>query len=212
MTSIVWDFDGAIANSYPGMVIAVQQSLKENFQLEFSKDTIYHDIKKTSIRNYVTELFRDKVHSEDELKKNVDIFYHDYKFLEKNNQDKINLLPHAKSTFAELKQAGFQQFLVTHRDESIYQLAKTLEIEDYFTEIVSVEKDFRRKPDSHMLDYLIEKYHLDKSNLWVIGDRQIDIDFGRSVSAKTILLTDQNVDLGQDKTITDLNQVLSVIK
>ena len=121
-------------------------------------------------------------------------------------------MPHAKSTFAELKQAGFQQFLVTHRDESIYQLAKTLEIEDYFTEIVSVEKDFRRKPDSHMLDYLIEKYHLDKSNLWVIGDRQIDIDFGRSVSAKTILLTDQNVDLGQDKTITDLNPVLSVIK
>ncbi|AKP66621.1 HAD hydrolase-like protein [Companilactobacillus ginsenosidimutans] len=207
MTSIVWDFDGTLANSYPGMVIAVQQSLKDNFQIELSKDTIYKDIKDTSIRQYITDLFSEKRESGENVDRDVKIFYHDYKLLEKQYQNKIRLIPHALNTLKLLNEQGVQQFVVTHRDESIYELTKSLEIEDIFTEVVSVEKDFKRKPDSNMLDYLIKKYSLNTSDLWVIGDRKIDIDFGKSVGANTMLLAENNSDFGQDETVTDLSQI-----
>ncbi|MCH4008205.1 HAD-IA family hydrolase [Companilactobacillus sp.] len=211
MTSIVWDFDGTLANSYPGMVVAVQDSLKNNFQIELSKDTIYTDIKKTSIRAYVTGLFQDKNETPEEVDRDVKIFYHDYKLLEKQYQDKIRLMPHALNALKYLQSKGVQQFIVTHRDESINSLVKTLGINDFFEEVVSVENGFVRKPDSNMLKYLLDKYTLSPNDLWVIGDRKIDIDFGKSVDAKSILLTDSKSDFGQTKTISDLLEIENMI-
>lgn len=211
MRNIVWDFDGTLANSYPGMVIAVQESLKNNFKIELSKDTIYTDIKKTSIRHYVTQLMANRERDDLAIKKDVDIFYHDYKLIEQRNQDKIQLLHHAKKALDYLKQQGMRQFIVTHRDKSIKTLVDRLGIKDYFTEVVSVEDGHIRKPDANMLNYLIDKYQID-GDLWVIGDREIDIDFGKSVAAKTILLSENAADFGQDETITDLQQLIDVFK
>jgi phosphoglycolate phosphatase-like HAD superfamily hydrolase len=211
MTSIVWDFDGTLANSYPGMVIAVQESLKNNFDIELSKDTIYKDIKETSIRQYVTDIFSDQGENPEQVDRDVKIFYHDYKLIEKQHQDKIRLIPHALTTLKSLNEKGVQQFVVTHRDNSIFDLVKGLEIDDFFTEVVSVENDFKRKPDSNMLDYLIKKYSLNSSDLWVIGDRKIDIDFGKTVSANTLLLDESNGEFGQDATVSDLSQIESAI-
>jgi len=90
-------------------------------------------------------------------------------------------------------------------------LAKSLGIEHYFKEIVSVADDFKRKPDSEMLDYLIEKYDLKKEDLWVVGDRKIDIDFGRSVGAQTILLNSEKVDFDFDYQVSDLLEIEKII-
>lgn len=212
MTSVIWDFDGTIANSYPGMVLAVQQSLKNNFDIELSKDTIFKDIKKTSIRSYVTELFENNSVNNNDVATNVKIFYHDYKYFEAQYQDKIVLIPHVLVALSALKDRGVRQFIVTHRDKSIYDLTKTLGIDNYFDEVVSVEDDHVRKPDPNMINYLTDKYRIDTNDLWVIGDRQIDIDFGNSVKAKTILLSDSHPDFGQTDTISDLSEISKIIK
>lgn len=212
MTSIVWDFDGTIANSYPGMVIAVQESLKNNFGIELSKDTIYTDIKKTSIRHYVTELFSTENASKPDVERDVNIFYHDYKLLEKQYQGKIRLFPHAEKVLENLFNQGVNQFVVTHRDESIYELVKALKIDNFFQEVVSVENDFKRKPDSNMLDYLIKKYSIEAQSLYVIGDRLIDIKFGKTVNAKTILLSDDTPTFNQDYTVHDLLEIPELIQ
>ena len=211
MTSIIWDFDGTLANSYPGMVIAVQESLKTNFQIEISKDSIYKDIKKTSIRQYVTDLFTEKGESDEDVTRDVKIFYHDYKLLEKQYQDKIHLIPHAEKALKYLQKLKVTQFIVTHRDESIKELTEQLAIRSFFTEVVSVENGFERKPSSNMLDYLVSKYHL-ADDIYVIGDRKIDIDFGKSADAKTIYFSEQKDDFGQDYSITDLNQLADIFK
>ncbi|ALB28954.1 HAD-IA family hydrolase [Companilactobacillus heilongjiangensis] len=207
MKSIVWDFDDTIANSYPGIVSATQKSLRENFDISLSKDTIFKEAKKTSVRKFVNELLSDQ----EDVDQAVKVFYASYYRYEKDYHDKITLIPHIKNILKYCDEKHYMQFIVTHRDDSIYPLAKSLGIEHYFKEIVSVADDFKRKPDSEMLDYLIEKYDLKKEDLWVVGDRKIDIDFGRSVGAQTILLNSEKVDFDYDYQVSDLLEIEKII-
>lgn len=207
MTSIIWDFDGTLANSYPGMVAATQKALAENFKIKISKDTIYSGIKETSIRKFVVDLLEK---NDDTSADDLDTFYKAYTLYEGQFHDQIRLMPHAKISLDYLKSKKFDQFIVTHRDQSISDTTKKLGIADYFEEMVSVSDDFNRKPDPEMLNYLIDKYKLDPKDMFVIGDRKIDIDFGKSVLAKTILLSeDEETDADyQIKGLNELNEIL----
>ncbi|WP_125566891.1 HAD-IA family hydrolase [Companilactobacillus insicii] len=204
MKSIVWDFDGTLANSYPGIVMATQKSLKENFDINISKDSIYKEILKTSVRKLTTELLDGDA---DKAK----AFYKSYKLFEQNYYDQIKLMPHARIILEYCKLQGYQQFIVTHRDTSIFNIAKRLDIAKYFTEIISVEDGHTRKPDSEMLDYLINKYSIDPSEMWSIGDRKIDIDFGKAAHTKTILLSDKKVDFDVDYQVKSLQEIDKIL-
>lgn len=207
MKSIVWDFDDTIANSYPGIVSATQRSLRENFDISLSKDTIFKESKKTSVRKFATDLLKDQA----DPKKALDIFYKTYFRYEKEFHDKITLIPHMEAVLKYYDQQHAMQFIVTHRDQSIYDLADSLGIAHYFKEIISVADGFKRKPDSDMLDYLMGKYDIQKDDLWVIGDRKIDIDFGHSVGANTILLNADEVDFDYDHKVSDLLEIEKII-
>jgi Predicted phosphatase/phosphohexomutase len=93
MLSIVWDFDGTLANSYPGIVEATQKSLRENFDISLSKDTIFKESKKTSIRKFATDTLKDQP----DVQQAVELFYKTYYRYEKEYHDKITLIPHAKN-------------------------------------------------------------------------------------------------------------------
>ncbi|MBL3530037.1 HAD-IA family hydrolase [Companilactobacillus zhachilii] len=207
MKSIVWDFDDTIANSYPGIVSATQKSLRENFGISLSKDTIFKEAKKTSVRKFVTELLKDQ----DDVAQAVKVFYASYFRYEKEYHDKITLIPHIKNVLQYCDEQHYMQFIVTHRDQSIFPLTKSLGIEHYFKEVISVADGFKRKPDPDMLKYLINKYDLKKEDLWVVGDRKIDIDFGQSVGANTILLNSESVDFGEDYRVSDLLEIEKII-
>lgn len=207
MTSIIWDFDGTLANSYPGMVAATQKSLEENFKIKLSKDTIYSGIKETSIKKFVSETLKN---SDNVTNGGLTEFYKIYTLYENEYHSQIRLMPHAKIALDYLKSEGFEQFIVTHRDESIFDIAKNLNISEYFKEIVSVSDNFVRKPDPDMLNYLIRKYDLDNHDMFVIGDRKIDIDFGKSVAAKTILLSDDK-NMDSDYKIESLNDINTIL-
>ncbi|MFH5811540.1 HAD-IA family hydrolase [Companilactobacillus sp. FL22-1] len=207
MKSIVWDFDDTIANSYPGIVSATQRSLRENFDISLSKDTIFKESKKTSVRKFVTELLQDQ----DNVEQAVKVFYLSYFRYEKEYHDKITLMPHIKQVLHYCADHGYTQFIVTHRDQSIFPLIKSLGIADYFKEAVSVADDFQRKPDPDMLQYLIKKYGLSSDELWVIGDRKIDVDFGKSVGANTIIFSADKVDFDHDYQVKDLIEIEKIL-
>lgn len=204
MRSIVWDFDGTLANSYPGIVMATQKSLKENFDISISKDSIYKEALKTSVRKFASDLV-------DGDQDKINIFYKSYKLYEQDYHDQIKLMPHAKIALEYCKVQGYQQFIVTHRDTSIFKVAKKLGIDKYFTDILSAEDGHIRKPDPEMLNYLISKYSLDNNDLWVIGDRKIDIDFGNTVGAKTILINSGDIDFKVDYKINNLQELNDII-
>ncbi len=65
---------------------------------------------------------------------------------------------------------------MTHRGKSTIELLKYYDIYKYFTECVTKEYNFERKPNPEAINYLIEKYKLNKDEVILVGDRKIDIE------------------------------------
>ncbi len=49
-----------------------------------------------------------------------------------------------------------------------------------------------RKPQPKMGLDLIKKYHIDTANSYMIGDKKADVEFGKAIGCKTILVTTAN--------------------
>ena len=81
---------------------------------------------------------------------------------------------------------GGRNFLVSHRNHLVLEILDKAEIASYFTEVVTSENGFARKPSPDGFLYLIKKYDI-KHGL-VIGDRQIDIEAGKAAGLDTLLV------------------------
>ena len=99
------------------------------------------------------------------------------------------ILQHSVQKLLE-KVADIQQFVYTHKGKNAYQILADLEILDYFTEIVTTANGFARKPDPEGVNYLVEKYQLDKISTYYIGDRTLDVDVALNSGIQSINFCD----------------------
>ena len=86
-----------------------------------------------------------------------------------------------------LRNAGVANYVFTHRGASAAGILKGAGLDGYFTEIVTAEAGFRRKPDPEGIDYLVRKYGLDRSLTCYVGDRSLDIECACNAGIKSIL-------------------------
>jgi len=66
------------------------------------------------------------------------------------------------------------------------RINKMIGFEDIVLEVN--DDPFKKKPSPFMINELVKKYQLDKSDSWIIGDRWVDIEAGYSAGINTILL------------------------
>lgn len=93
--------------------------------------------------------------------------------------------------FVVTNQGGIERGHLTHEglDEIHERLTKEIEPFCEITEIVYCP-DFKResdcrKPKPGMILELAEKYNLDLSNSWMVGDMETDVEAGKSAGCKT---------------------------
>ena len=65
-------------------------------------------------------------------------------------------------------------------------ILRDLGLDVYFTEILTSQSGFARKPSPEAATYLIDKYHLDPEQTYYIGDRTLDIDFAQNSGIQSI--------------------------
>lgn len=68
-----------------------------------------------------------------------------------------------------------------------------------------------RKPKSGMLYEAAKKYNIDLQQSWMVGDGKNDIEAGKSAGCKTVLLSREDVDYGQELSAIDLNTAIDNI-
>ena len=52
--------------------------------------------------------------------------------------------------------------------------------------VTSDNSNFKRKPDSYSIDYLTDKYGLDRNDTYYVGDRRIDMECSKNSKIKSI--------------------------
>ena len=128
--------------------------------------------------------------------------------------DQLTLVDGAIENLKLLSQKGFQLFIVSNQGGISRGLYSKDDIQKLHTELVQifranlieiveiafcphhpeVEKCLCRKPDSLMIERLIAKYKIDKSDSYLIGDSQSDMDAAEKAGIQGIqIISNQNM-------------------
>ena len=83
-------------------------------------------------------------------------------------------------------QVGIQQFVYTHKGDNALTILRDLGLESYFTEILTSQSGFARKPNPEAADYLLDKYQLNPEKTYYIGDRTLDVEFAQNCGIQSI--------------------------
>ena len=169
--NIIWDFDGTLFNTYPGVAHTFLKVLKEKYQKDFEHQKVLK-WSKYSLKYCADNLTEDiEADSQTIIKQ----FHEEYR----TNGAPIEEPPFsgAEEICKLVKERNGLNLLVTHRGgKTLRTLLSSYNMLDYFEELISSDEDFPRKPDPAAFLYLIDKYNLNKEKTLAVGDRLIDVD------------------------------------
>ena len=88
-----------------------------------------------------------------------------------------------------------------------------LGVKHFFTEIVTSESGFQAKPSGEGVEYLTEKYGLQKEKTAYVGDRTLDVYCAKNAGVKAILYLPEDscvIPTGkEDRIIGNLEDLIS---
>ena len=187
--TFIWDLDGTLLDSYAAILAGIQETY-EQFDIPFDREAITAFILKYSVKDL---LMRDAAtYGLDSQELNR---VRATSLKEKNTQ--IPLMDGAREILAWTAEEGIQNFVYTHKSDNAFQVLTDLGIDRYFTEILTSDSGFERKPNPEALLYLIDKYQLDRSQTYYVGDRLLDVETAIHAGISSINLQIDGLDQNQ---------------
>ena len=177
-TAFIWDLDGTLLDSYEAILAGIEETYRQ-FSIPYNKEEVRTFILKYSVQDLLEQVAEER--GLDPVKLNQ---VRAQSLAEKNAQ--VILMPGAREVLAWANQQGIQQFVYTHKGDNALTILRDLGLDVYFTEILTSQSGFARKPSPEAATYLISKYHLKPERTYYIGDRTLDIDFAQNSSIQSI--------------------------
>jgi len=128
-----------------------------------------------------------------------------------NDPDKINYLPNVFKALKNLREAGYSFVIVTNQSgvprglvkiENLHEIHNRIQrefskhgiefLEFYYAPHLPDSQHHTRKPNPGMLLLASDKFDIDLSKSWMIGDKLSDVEAGVRAGVKSILLTSKD--------------------
>ncbi|WP_315460514.1 HAD-IA family hydrolase [uncultured Streptococcus sp.] len=200
MTTFIWDFDGTLVDSYEAIGQALQVTYA-HYGLAFDEQWIMDFIIKESVKALLYQVAKEHELDFAELSA----------FFKKEQEARdylIKPMPHLTEVLAATKQKGVTHFVYTHKGITANDVLERLGVRQYFTEVVTSANGFARKPEPEAINYLIEKYALDKADTFYVGDRRLDVEAAENAGIKSINLGQPSSKINQH--IADLSDIVAL--
>lgn len=183
ITSILFDFDGTLANTTPGIVKTMQETFRAMNLPIPSEDAI-----RQSIGIPLKKALQMVGNLSDEIAETVRIVYSSlFMTYEIGN---TAIYPQVKETLAYLKDRGIRMAIVTSRNiESLDILLDRNDIRKYFEMMVTNNDGIKPKPAPDMVRALLERMQISNNETLVIGDTTYDIEMGNAAQCRTCAVT-----------------------
>ena len=177
--AFIWDLDGTLLDSYPLIVNSLYTIYSEK-GVNIPKEEILYEVINESVSTFIRKMEAKYGIPFDELKDR-------YSHITHQELLTITAMEHSKDILEWLSSQGIKSYVYTHRGITTETVLKNIGLYDYFTDIVSSLDNFKRKPDPEGLNYLINKYNLDRDNTYYVGDRSLDIECANNAHVKSIM-------------------------
>lgn len=209
--TIVFDFDGTLANSTPAIIATYKELFKrhdkvENFTEDKQKEVLGPALY-TMFAKYWPNLDSQALFDEyqeitkDELKKS------------------LKMMPHGYEVLKALKDKGYTVAIASARTkESGQNCLNILELNDLIDNFYGLNEAKKKKPDPELLFNLINDNNYNSEDVIVIGDSATDIEMGKNYGAYTIGYIEsegrkeQLINSKPNRVITDLNEILDIVE
>ena len=177
-TAFIWDLDGTLLDSYEAILSGIEETFAQ-FSIPYDKEQVREFILKYSVQDLLVQVA-------EERKLDVEVLnqVRAQSLAEKNAQ--VVLMPCAREVLNWADQVGIQQFVYTHKGDNALTILRDLGLESYFTEILTSQSGFARKPSPEAAIYLLDKYQLNPDNTYYIGDRTLDVEFAQNSGIQSI--------------------------
>ncbi len=182
--TFVWDLDGTLIDSYPAIMRALEATYQA-YQLSFDYEQLQRYILAHSVGQLLDEIAERKQLDVQKLKQfySADL---------KKRDAELQLFPDSLAILDWTKEKGIVNFIYTHKGNNTDHVLQQLGIAAYFTESLHSQSGFARKPSPEAMNYLVEKYGLEKNQTYYIGDRKLDMEFALNSGVQSINLTQEN--------------------
>lgn len=168
---IIWDFDGTLFDTYPVMGIAFQKTLEESGIVEPLDKILRHM----------------KLSISDTLKYYEKLYHIDNEWIEQYRTKRKAMEADLCKPYQGIEDicrwistSGRNNYIFTHRGGTSMKYLKAHGLYDYFTECITSQNNFERKPSPEAVHYLIGKYDMIHKEAIMIGDRELDILSGKN--------------------------------
>ncbi len=177
-TAFIWDLDGTLLDSYEAILSGIEETFGQ-FSIPYDKEKVREFILKYSVQDLLVQVAEERKLDAEVLNQ-----VRAQSLAEKNAQ--VVLMPGAREVLAWAKETGIQQFVYTHKGDNAFAILRDLGLESYFTEILTSQSGFARKPSPEAATYLIDKYQLNPEKTYYIGDRTLDVEFAQDSRIQSI--------------------------
>ena len=176
--AFIWDLDGTLLDSYEAILSGIEETFGQ-FTIPYDKEEVREFILKYSVQDLLVQVAEGR-------KLDVEVLnqVRAQSLAEKNAQ--VVLIPGAREMLDWTDQVGIRNFVYTHKGDNALTILRDLGLESYFTEILTSQSGFARKPSSEAATYLLGKYQLDSEKTYYIGDRTLDVEFAQNSGIQSI--------------------------
>ncbi|NQN11873.1 HAD-IA family hydrolase [Streptococcus suis] len=200
--TFIWDLDGTLLDSYEAILAGIQETY-EQYKLPFDREEVKQFILRYSVKDLLVRDADKYGLDSDELNR-----VRATSLKEKNTQ--IPLMTGAREILDWTAEKGIQNFVYTHKSDNAFQVLEDLGVRHHFTEILTSDSGFARKPSPEALLFLIDKYGLDRENTYYIGDRLLDVETAVNAGIHSINLQIDGVEQNwKIISLLDIKQILT---
>lgn len=177
-TAFIWDLDGTLLGSYEAILSGIEETFAQ-FSIPYDKEQVREFILKFSVQDLLVQVA-------EERKLDVEMLnqVRAQSLAEKNAQ--VVLMPGAREVLDWTDQVVIRNFVYTHKGDNAFTILRDLGLESYFTEILTSQSGFARKPSPEAATYLLDKYQLDPEKTYYIGDRTLDVEFAQNSGIQSL--------------------------
>lgn len=198
----IWDLDGTLLDSYGVIVSSLRDTLAE-FDLPTEAGEVLREVKDGSVSAFLQQAAANAGLPYQRLKDR-------YSAVSGGRILEIPAMSHAREALEEIAALGTAHFVYTHRGSTALPVLENLGLDHFFKEIVSSLNGFPRKPAPDALLYLIEKYGLDRSRTFYVGDRTLDMGCAQNAGIQGIIYAPQGLSAG-DYVVRDLLEIAAIV-